>query len=224
MTKAIFCLASNDEQAQRIVEHLISSGFNNEDISILYPDRSKGNLKGNGRIVHERADVEIEDFSNENRVSSEEYQDTYPNEYRDPSKKVRGKKGNLTTEKHTKAPEGGALGGAVGGVLGGTLGLLTGIGALAIPGLGPFIAAGPLLAALSGSGIGGGIGLLVGALVGAGIPEYEAKQYESGLKAGNILISVHTESSEEINRANEIMKKEGAKDISTSREKTRSKY
>lgn len=135
---------------------------------------------------------------------------------------ARPKKGNLTTEKHTKAPEGGVTGATAGGILGGSLGLLAGIGALAIPGLGPFIAAGPIMAALSGSAVGGGLGLLIGALIGSGIPEYEAKKYEAGLKAGNILISVHAESDEEINKANEIFKRNGAKDISVSKEKASS--
>lgn len=131
--------------------------------------------------------------------------------------------GSLSTEKHSKAPEGGVTGATAGGILGGSLGLLAGIGALAIPGLGPFIAAGPIMAALSGTALGGGVGLVVGALVGAGIPEYEAKKYEAGLKQGNILISVHANSSEEIKHASEIMKNNGAKDISSTSETTKSK-
>ena len=177
MTKAVFGLAANEEQARRIVDRLLAAEFSNEDISILYPERTQ--------------DV---------------------------------KRGSLTTEKHTKAPEGGATGALAGGVLGGSLGLLAGIGALAIPGLGPFIAAGPLLAALSGSAVGGSVGLLVGSLIGYGIPEYEAKKYEEGLRAGNILISVHTEDSDEIKSATEIMKREGAKDISSSSEKAKSRF
>lgn len=196
MTKAIFGLAVNDEQARRIVDSLLSSGFSNEDISILYPERNKDKIRTN-----EKGAVEYEDSSTERKMH----------------------KGHLTTEKHSKAPEGGVTGATTGGILGGSLGLLAGIGALAIPGLGPFIAAGPIMAALSGSAIGGSVGLLVGALIGSGIPEYEAKKYETGLKEGNILISVHTDNDGEIKRANEIMKREGAKDISTSSEKTRSR-
>src|SRR6202142_1429323 len=94
-------------------------------------------------------------------------------------------------EKNTKAPEGTATGVASGGVIGGTLGLLAGIGALAIPGLGPFIAAGPIMGALAGLGVGGAVGGLIGALVGMGIPEYEAKRYEGRVKDGGILVSVH---------------------------------
>jgi len=127
--------------------------------------------------------------------------------------------GTVRAEKHTKAPEGGVTGATAGGILGGSLGLLAGIGALAIPGVGPFIAAGPLLAALSGTAVGGSLGLLVGSLIGAGIPEYEAKKYESALKQGQILISVHTSDDNELNKAKEILKKEGAKDISSSYEK-----
>src|ERR671936_1311483 len=100
-------------------------------------------------------------------------------------------------EQHTKAPEGAATGAGTGGVLGGALGWLIGIGALAIPGLGPFIAAGPIMAALSGAAAGAALGGITGALVGLGIPEYEAKRYEGKIKEGNILISVHTENSDE---------------------------
>jgi hypothetical protein len=131
------------------------------------------------------------------------------------------KKGTLATEKHTKAPEGATTGATAGGILGGSLGLLAGIGALAIPGVGPFIAAGPIMAALSGSAVGGSLGLLIGALVGSGIPEYEAKKYESGLKAGKILLSVHTDTSEQITRAQDILKKEGATEISSASEVTK---
>jgi hypothetical protein len=130
----------------------------------------------------------------------------------------------LGTEKHTKASEGAAAGGTIGGLIGGTLGLLAGIGALAIPGMGPFIAAGPIMAAIAGSGLGGGIGLLTGSLVGLGIPEYEAVHYAERLKDGNhILISVHTRSSEAVDQAKKIFKKNGALDISSTRESTSSK-
>lgn len=116
-------------------------------------------------------------------------------------------------EKSTKAPEGAIGGVGVGGALGGTLGLLAGIGALAIPGIGPLIAAGPILAAMSGAAAGAAVGGLTGALVGMGIPEIEAKQYEGKLKTGNILLSVHTESGKELDRAKEILKVNGFEDI-----------
>src|SRR4029453_16982386 len=121
-------------------------------------------------------------------------------------------------EKGTKMPEGAATGAATGGAVGGTLGLLAGIGALAIPGLGPFIAAGPIMGALSGAAAGAAAGGLTGALVGLGIPEYEAKQYESKVKGGNILISVHTEDSAQRSRAKEIFTQDKAEDIASTGE------
>jgi hypothetical protein len=121
-------------------------------------------------------------------------------------------------EKNTKAPEGATTGAGTGAVLGGGLGWLVGIGALAIPGLGPFIAAGPIVAALAGVGVGGAIGGLTGALIGMGIPEYEAKRYEGRVKDGGILLSVHSDTSEEIKRAKEILERTGAQDISSTGE------
>jgi hypothetical protein len=123
-------------------------------------------------------------------------------------------------EKNTKAPEGTTTGVAAGGTIGGTLGLLAGIGALAIPGVGPFIAAGPIMGALAGLGVGGAVGGLVGALVGMGIPEYEAKRYEGRLKTGGVLLSVHCDTGEEIARAKETLKRTGAEDVSSSGEET----
>jgi hypothetical protein len=121
-------------------------------------------------------------------------------------------------EKNTKAPEGTTTGVATGGVIGGTLGLLAGIGALAIPGVGPFIAAGPIMGALAGLGVGGAVGGLIGALVGMGIPEYEAKRYEGRIKEGGVLLSVHCDTSEEITRAKDVLKHSGAQDISSTGE------
>jgi hypothetical protein len=122
-------------------------------------------------------------------------------------------------EKGTKMPEGAATGAATGGAIGGTLGLLAGIGALAIPGLGPFIAAGPIMAALSGAAAGATAGGLTGALVGLGIPEYEAKQYETKVKGGNILISVHTDDSDERTQVKDVFTRYEADDIATAGEK-----
>src|ERR1700743_495035 len=130
----------------------------------------------------------------------------------------------FATEKNTKAPEGTAAGVGVGGVVGGTLGLLAGIGALAIPGVGPLIAAGPIMAGLAGLGIGGAVGGLVGALVGMGIPEYEAKRYEGRVKDGGILLSVHCNTSEEISKAKDILKETGAEDIAPPGEKSLSTH
>jgi hypothetical protein len=122
-------------------------------------------------------------------------------------------------EKNTKAPEGATTGGIAGGAIGGTLGLLAGIGALAIPGLGPFIAAGPIMGALAGAGTGGVVGGIIGALVGMGIPEYEAKRYEGMVKEGGILLSVHCDNSEWVGRAKNILEQSGAHDVSSSGEK-----
>ena len=123
-------------------------------------------------------------------------------------------------EKNTKAPEGTAAGATTGGVVGGTLGLLAGIGALAIPGLGPFIAAGPIVGALAGAGAGGAVGGIIGALVGMGIPEYEAKRYEGRVKDGGILLSVHSDDSQWTKKAKEILEHTGAEDVSSTGEAT----
>jgi len=121
-------------------------------------------------------------------------------------------------EKNTKAPEGTATGAGTGAVLGGALGWLAGIGALAIPGVGPLIAAGPIVAALAGAGAGGAIGGLTGALVGMGIPEYEAKRYEGRVKEGGILLSVHSDNSEWTSKAKDILERTGADDVSSTGE------
>jgi uncharacterized membrane protein len=168
MSKAVFCLSDSEGQAERIVDSLRVAGFSNNDISVLFPDKS-----GTRDFAHEQ---------------------------------------------HTKAPEGAATGAGTGGVVGGVLGWLVGIGSLAIPGVGPFIAAGPIMAALAGAGVGAAVGGLSGALIGIGIPEYEAKQYEGKIKQGNILISVHSENSEETKRAKEIFERAAAHDISSTSE------
>ena len=130
----------------------------------------------------------------------------------------------LATGKNTKAPEGTTTGAAAGGAIGGTLGLLAGIGALAIPGLGPFIAAGPIMGALAGLGAGAAAGGLIGALVGMGIPEYEAKRYEGRVKDGGILVSVHCDDSDWVDRAKEVLKRSGAEDIASAGEKSVSSH
>ena len=123
-------------------------------------------------------------------------------------------------EKGTKAPEGAAAGAGTGAVVGGTLGWLAGIGALAIPGIGPFIAAGPIMAALAGVGVGGAVGGLTGALIGLGIPEYEAKRYEGRIKSGGILLSVHSDNADWTKKAKRILEHTGAEDISSTGEAT----
>jgi hypothetical protein len=152
--KSVICIATSRTQAEQIIERLQGAGFSNNDISVLFPDKT-----GTRDFAH---------------------------------------------EKGTKAPEGAATGAGTGGVVGGALGWLAGIGALAIPGVGPFIAAGPIMAALSGAAIGATVGGVGGALVGLGIPEYEAKRYEGKVKNGNILISVHTDDTEEVRQAKKI--------------------
>jgi hypothetical protein len=127
---------------------------------------------------------------------------------------------DFAAEKHTKAPEGTATGAATGAAIGGTLGLLAGIGALAIPGLGPFIAAGPIMGALAGLGTGGVAGGIIGALVGMGIPEYEAKRYEGMIREGKILLSVHCDNSDWVKRAKDVLSQAGAEDISSAGEKS----
>jgi hypothetical protein len=124
----------------------------------------------------------------------------------------------MGTEKATKAPEGTAAGATAGGVIGGTLGVLAGVGLLAIPGLGPFIAAGPIMAGLAGLGVGGAVGGVTGALIGMGIPEFEAKRYEDRLKNGGILLSVHCDTGEEIKRAKELLERTGGQDVSSTGE------
>jgi len=125
-------------------------------------------------------------------------------------------------EKNTKAPEGTAAGATTGAVFGGTLGLLAGIGSLAIPGLGPVIAAGPIMATLAGLGVGGAVGGLLGALIGMGIPEYEAKRYEGRVKAGGVLVSIHCDTSDQIKRAKDLFEQTGAEDIASAGEESTS--
>lgn len=121
-------------------------------------------------------------------------------------------------EKNTKAPEGTTAGVTTGGIIGGTLGLLAGVGALAIPGVGPLIAAGPIVASLAGLGVGGAVGGIVGALVGMGIPEYEAKRYEGAVKGGGTLLSVHCDTSEQVDVAKTALRETGARDIAATGE------
>ena len=167
---SVICIARTESQALSIVDELKAANFSNNDISVLFPDKT-----GTKDFAHEQ---------------------------------------------NTKAPEGAATGGVTGGVLGGAFGWLVGIGALAIPGVGPFIAAGPIMAALGGAALGGAVGGIAGALIGMGIPEYEAKRYEGKVKNGNILISVHTEVSDEVKLAKDIFKRAGAEDISSTGEST----
>lgn len=169
MANAVFCLVPSQYKANEIVQSLGVAGFNTNDISVLFPDKTT-----------------TRDFAHES---------------------------------NTKAPEGTAIGATTGGVAGGAIGLLAGIGLLAIPGLGPFIAAGPIMAALSGMAVGATVGGIAGALIGMGIPELEAKRYEGKIKDGNILISVHTENADETKRVKDIFQAAGATDINVAAEK-----
>lgn len=189
MKKNVFGLVKNQEQAQRILSRLEKEGFSNESVSFLAYDRENTLTRKNARGELE---VNKESFGNAKTLRSE-----------------------MTQEKHTKAPEGATTGAVTGGVIGGSLGLLAGIGAIAIPGLGAFIAAGPLMAALSGSGLGGGLGLILGGLIGLGYPEYEAKKIEKHLSEGHFLITVDTQDEQAVLRAEDILKQEGATDISS---------
>lgn len=130
----------------------------------------------------------------------------------------KGSTKDFAHEHNTKAPEGATAGGVAGLGVGAALGWLAGIGALAIPGVGPFIAAGPIMAALGGAAVGTAAGGIIGALVGMGIPEFEAKRYDAKIRAGNILISVHTEDSKQRDIAKDIFKRHGAEDVSTGSE------
>lgn len=168
MAKAVYCLAENEMQAERILDELKASGYSSSEVSVLWPD-------GGDRF-------------------------------------------GLRTDKATKAPEGAATGAASGGVIGGVLGWLAGIGALAIPGVGPIVAAGPIMGLLSGAAIGATVGGLSGALIGLGIPEYEAKRYEEGLKSGQVLLSCHCRDNDEARTVEELFKRTGGKDISTTKD------
>jgi hypothetical protein len=126
---------------------------------------------------------------------------------------------DLATDKRTKAPEGATTGGVAGGIAGGVLGWLTGIGLIAIPGLGPFLAAGPIVAALAGVGAGGALGGIIGTLAGLGVPEYEAKRFEGRIRAGGILLSVHCDNADWVKRAKAIMQNTGGQDIAAAGEK-----
>ncbi|MBA3957018.1 MAG: hypothetical protein H0X51_01295 [Parachlamydiaceae bacterium] len=212
MEKSVFGLVNTEDQAERIINKCLQNGFRKDEISVLFSDR-QGNAKkqyptGNGEFTT-NGDLKAEGNGQ------------YNNPEREFSKT---KKGGLGTEKNTKAPEGGVTGATTGGIIGGTIGLLLGLGTLAIPGLGALVAAGPIVAALSGSAVGGALGLLVGSLVGLGIPEYEAKKYEAGVKGGKLLVCIHASDEKQVEKAKDFFKKEGATDISVSQEKASSAW
>ncbi len=204
MAKSIYGLVSNQKQADSIISNLLAAGIPNKEISYLFPDKNtKWENEKLTKVEYKPWAANGKNGRSETQMNTENAHGHVHNEEK------------LMTTNTTKAPEGAATGGTIGGILGGTLGLLAGLGALAIPGMGPFIAAGPIIAALSGSGLGGSLGLLVGSIIGAGIPEYEAKKLEAGVKEGKILIAVTT-SDEMADRAYDIMKQGGATDLSKS--------
>jgi len=170
MSKSVIGIAQTEAQAQQVVAELRSAGFSNDDISVLFPDKS-----GSRDFAHEQ---------------------------------------------HSKAPEGATAGGVAGGLVGGAVGWMIGIGALAIPGVGPFIAAGPILAALGGAAVGATAGGIAGALVGMGIPELEAKRYEGKIRAGNILVAVHVEDHDEASAAKDVLKNANIEDVTETHEKS----
>ncbi len=163
--KAVLGLLATRSQAETVVAELQRRGFSNNDISVLFPDKT-----GTRDFAHEQ---------------------------------------------HTKAPEGALAGAGAGGVIGGTLGLLAGIGLLAIPGVGPFIAAGPIMASLSGIAAGAAVGGIAGGLIGMGIPEVQAKLYEGKIKGGNILVSAHIDDGEMQKIAKKVFDANGATDVVT---------
>lgn len=168
MSKSVLGIVPDVMRVQSILADLQAVGFRNDDVSVLFPDRTGSR-----------------DFA---------------------------------VEHGTKAPEGAATGAGAGGAVGAGLGWLAGIGALAIPGAGPFLAAGPILAALSGAAVGAAVGGVTGALIGMGVPEFEAKQYEGHLKAGNVLVSVHVDDAAQTTRAKEVLERHDAKAISVTRD------
>lgn len=206
MRKVVLGLVQDQNQAQRVVNELVQSGFSSDSISILLAN-------------HKEERREFKTSTRDYSLESEEI----TLEERNADNSPKSGKGGLGIEKHTKASEGAASGATAGGILGGALGLLAGIGTIAIPGLGALVAAGPLLGLLSGSAVGGGLGLLIGALAGLGIPEFEAKKYEKGLKEGQILLAVEANTSDEINEITRILKKLDVKNISSTTETTRSR-
>lgn len=213
--QAIYGIAANRAKAEQVIQSLVDMGVNSRDISILSSQgedfKSISSTFENDTNRNWRNEERVTDFpagTADNRLNTN----------RDLSNKS-----HLGTEKHTKAPEGATTGATTGGVIGGVLGLLAGIGALSIPGIGPFIAAGPIMATLGGMGLGGALGTVVGALIGLGIPEYEAKRYESRINEGGILLAVHANSDEFAKRIKDSLIKQGVEDVTISSEASASK-
>ena len=190
---SVFGIYSTRDGVERATDALLKSGFTASDISVLLPESLGSPSQAPSTSVNVSA-------MKDGKVVKE----TGP--------------GEIGTVKNTKAPEGATTGAVSGATVGGVLGLLAGIGALAIPGVGPLIAAGPIMGALAGMGVGGAVGGLTGALIGFGIPEFEAKKYEGRLKKGGILFSVHCDTSEQVKRANDVVKRTVGEEVSSTGE------
>lgn len=216
MKQTILGVLNNREQAERLVNQLQAQGFLPQDISVLFANES-GELRECTTTTTTNPNTTSIPVKTTSTPVSTTYASTNTT-YTPPTTS------KTVIEHNTKAPEGATTGAVAGGVVGGALGLLVGLGSLAIPGLGPFIAAGPLMAALAGSGIGGSVGVLVGALVGMGIPEEEAKRIETYIKKNNFLVALQVDSVQEVNRARDIFKQVGAHDITVSAEKSTARY
>jgi len=189
---SVFGIYSTRDGVERATDALLQSGFTASDVSVLLPESlANASKPSSSDNVSSMKDGKV-------------VKETGP--------------GEIGTEKNTKAPEGATAGAVSGATVGGVLGLLAGIGALAIPGVGPLIAAGPIVAALAGMGVGGAVGGVTGALIGFGIPEFEAKKYEGRLKKGAILFSVHCDTSEQVTKAKEIVERTGGEDVSSTGE------
>ena len=199
---AVFGIYSTREGAEDAMDALLHGGFAPGDISVLLPE----NL-GKPTLV-------------ETATAATIYQPSDTDAYENPAELHSARITEIGTVKNTKAPEGATAGASTGAVIGGALGVLAGVGALAIPGIGPLLAAGPLVAALAGIGAGGVVGGFTGALIGMGIPEFEAKKYEGRIQRGGILLAVHCNTRGQVQRAREILAETGADDISKSGEES----
>jgi len=236
--QAVYGIAKDRRHAERAVQALVDAGLKHTDISFLASNENQQFEKFSettGSNRNWRTEERLTDYPT-GTTPEQEFGREQSSSWDNPNASTRGtslSKGNgsqkenmqggLGAEKHTKAPEGATTGATAGGIIGGTLGLLAGIGALAIPGLGPFIAAGPLMATLAGIGTGGTLGGIIGALIGTGIPEYEAKRYENKLKEGGILLSVRADSDSTAKQVKEILQNAGVEDVSISSEASVSK-
>lgn len=232
--QVVYGIVKSRANAEQIVRDLVNSGITHEHISFLSQQNEEFSDFDSATSSNERnwrAEERNPEFPNGKtrgttyNSGTSEFSRTNPRTTEDTSftKSKKNTKGGLGIEKNSKAPEGAVTGATTGGIVGGTLGLLAGIGALAIPGFGALIAAGPILGALSGLGAGGVLGGLIGGLVGAGIPENEAKYYENGLKKGGILLSVRVFNDADAKKAKEIMKKNGAENVTCTTPATTSK-